>query len=128
MTKPLVLIIEDDKKLADIFSLALQAEFQVEVAEDGETALTQLSNLTPTLVVLDMHLPRVSGNTILAHIRRDERLTHTPVMLATADAQLADELREKADLVLLKPISVNQLRELAMRLRPPDIVLDESNL
>lgn len=128
MTKPLVLIIEDDKKLADIFSLALQAEFQVEVAEDGQTALTQLSILTPTLVVLDMHLPYVSGNTILAHIRGDERLTHTRVMLATADAQLADELREKADLVLLKPISVNQLRELAMRLRPPDIVLDESNL
>jgi two-component system cell cycle response regulator DivK len=86
MTKPLVLIIEDEKNLADIFSLALQSEFQVEVAEDGETALAQLSILTPTLVVLDMHLPHVSGHTILAHIRADERLSHTRVMLATADA------------------------------------------
>jgi CheY-like chemotaxis protein len=126
MSKPLVFIIEDDKKLAEIFSLTLQAEFQVEVAEDGETALAQLSTLTPALVVLDLHLPRVSGHTILAYIRADERLAHTRVMLATADVRLADELREEADLVLLKPISVNQLRELAMRLRPPDVVLDES--
>jgi hypothetical protein len=37
-------------------------------------------------------------------------------MLATADAMLADQIKEEADLILLKPISVSQLRELAARL------------
>ncbi|HEX9923453.1 MAG TPA: response regulator [Anaerolineae bacterium] len=123
MTKPLALIIEDDSRLAEIFSLTLQQEFQVEVIEDGETALARLAILTPALVVLDLHLPHISGKTILARIREDERLITTRVMLATADAQLADQLRDNADLVLLKPISVNQLYDLAMRLRPPDIML-----
>jgi hypothetical protein len=44
-------------------------------------------------------------------------------MLTTADAQLADQLRDNVDLVLLKPISVNQLHDLALRLRPPDTML-----
>ena len=123
MIKPLALIIEDDSRLAEIFSLTLQQEFQVEVIGDGETALARLADLTPALVVLDLHLPHISGRTILARIRDDERLAMTRVMLATADARLADELRDKVDLVLLKPISINQLYDLAMRLRPPDTML-----
>jgi CheY-like chemotaxis protein len=123
MTKPLALIIEDDSRLTEIFSLTLQGEFQVEVIEDGETALARLATLTPALVVLDLHLPHVSGRTILAHIRDHERLNATRVMLTTADAQLADQLRDNVDLVLLKPISVNQLHDLALRLRPPDTML-----
>jgi CheY-like chemotaxis protein len=123
MTKPLALIVEDDKKLADIFFLALQTEFQVKVVEDGEAALAQLSISIPALLILDLHLPRISGQFILAHIRSDKRLADTRVILATADAQLAEQLQEKADLVLLKPISVSQLRDLAMRLRPPDTMI-----
>ncbi|MBI1879627.1 MAG: response regulator transcription factor [Chloroflexi bacterium] len=124
MTKPLALIIEDDKKLADVFSLTLQKEFDIEVVGDGKIALTRLANLIPALVVLDLHLPQASGEIILRQIRADKRLTETRVMLTTADAQMADVLREEVDLVLLKPISVNQLHDLAMRLRPPDTVID----
>jgi two-component system response regulator RegX3 len=124
MTKPLALIIEDESSLAEIFSLTLQTEYQVEVVTDGETALARLVTLTPALVMLDLHLPRVSGQTILSRIRADERLSETRVILATADAQLAEQLSDKADLVLLKPISIKQLYDLAMRLRPPDTMTD----
>ena len=123
MTNSLALIIEDDEFLAEIFSLTLQeAEFEIEIIRDGRAALTRLEALTPALVVLDLHLPYVSGMDILHQIRADQRLAETRVMLATADAIMAESLREDADLVLLKPISTNQLRELAKRLHPPDIV------
>jgi CheY-like chemotaxis protein len=124
MIKPLALIIEDDKRLAEIFSLALQKEFEIEVIEEGHRALARLAELTPALVLLDLHLPNISGKKILRQIRSDERLNGTRIMLATADAVMAELLREEADLVLLKPISVHQLRELAMRLRPPDSLMD----
>ena len=123
MTNSLALIIEDDEFLAEIFSLTLQeAEFEIEIIRDGRAALTRLATLTPALVVLDLHLPHVSGVDILHQIRADERLAETRVMLATADAIMAENLREDADLVLLKPISTNQLRELAKRLHPPDVI------
>jgi CheY-like chemotaxis protein len=77
-----------------------------------------LANLTPALVVLDLHLPHVSGKTLLRQIRADERLRETRVILTTADALMAAHLDEEADVVLLKPVSVTQLRDLATRLRP----------
>lgn len=84
--------------------------------------MTRLAVISPALVVLDLHLPSFSGIDILRHIRADERLAETRVILATADAIMADSLREESDLVLLKPISVTQLRDLAIRLRPLDLM------
>jgi two-component system cell cycle response regulator DivK len=123
MANPLALIIEDDPKLATIFARALQmAEFDPEIAQDGKVALSRLAVTIPAVVVLDLHLPYVSGLEILRQIRADERLNQTHVILATADALMAENLRQEADLVLLKPISFSQLRDLASRLRPPDII------
>jgi two-component system, cell cycle response regulator DivK len=125
MSNPLALIIEDDENLADIFSLALRrAQFEVEIVQEGDKALTRLTEIVPAVVVLDLHLPHVSGETILHQLRADQRLAGTRVILATADAFLAGELREEADLVLLKPISPGQLRELASRLRPSNTAED----
>jgi DNA-binding response OmpR family regulator len=118
MTSPTALIIEHDKKLAKIFSFALQrVNFTTEIIEDGQTALARLNDTTPALIVLDLHLPQVSGKTILRRIRNSQRLANTRVMLATADARMADSVRNEADLVLLKPISVNLLRHLAVQLQ-----------
>ena len=123
MTQPLALIIEDDEKLAAIFAEALKrAEFEIEIAQDGKVALAKLSDLIPDLVVLDLHLPEVSGKDILYRIRGDSRLAETRIMITTADPALADGLREDADLALVKPISFSQLYSLASRLRPPDII------
>ncbi len=119
MTKPFALIIEDDERLSDIFTFALQAAgFETETIHDGKMAQDRLADTTPAMVVLDLHLPHVSGEALLRQIRADERLAKTRVLLATADALMAAHLRQDADLVLLKPISINQLRDLATRLHP----------
>jgi DNA-binding response OmpR family regulator len=121
--KPLALIIEDNPHLADIFAIALQqAEFRTEIARDGNQARDQLATISPHLVLLDLHLPYVSGKDILSYIRNDPRLAEIHVIVATADANQAELLYRDADLVLLKPISLQQLRDLAARLRPPDII------
>ena len=95
MTAPLALIIEDEEVLAEIYTVALQmAGFETEVVGDGQQALTRLAEIVPTLVILDLHLPRVSGAEILHHIRGDERLSNTKVILATAQDRLADSSRQ----------------------------------
>ena len=125
MTNPLALVVEDDNKQATIFAQALNmAQFDTEVVYDGKVALDRLKEIAPALVILDLHLPNYTGDYILKEIRSDERLTKTRIILATADPLMAEPLREDSDLVLLKPISFNQLRDLAIRLRPPDTVLD----
>jgi DNA-binding response OmpR family regulator len=119
MSNPLALIIEDDPDAATIFSEALQAAgFETEIVRTGDKALKRLAVTTPDAVVLDLHLPHVSGTDILRQIRADARLAKTRIIIATADPRLAELLRGQADLVFLKPISFSQLRDLAARLRP----------
>jgi DNA-binding response OmpR family regulator len=120
MTAPLALIIEDDPDIADVFSTALQmAGYATETIEDGRLAMEQLNTLLPALVVLDLNLPHVTGESILHYIRAQARLTKTRVIIATAQDRAAEFLHQEADMVLIKPISTNQLMEFATRLKPP---------
>ncbi|MBM2850784.1 MAG: Response regulatory protein, partial [Anaerolineales bacterium] len=64
------------------------------------------------------HLPFVTGAEILRRMRADRRLDQTRVIMTTGDAQTAEALRNDVDLALVKPVSEEQLRELAARLRP----------
>lgn len=117
--KPLAIIVEDDPEQNEIFSQALSlANYQVKSCVDGQGASKYLGKMIPTLVVLDLNLPHVSGRVILAQIRKDPRLAQTRVILATANPREAEGLREQSDLVLIKPISFSQLKLLAERLHP----------
>ena len=115
------LVIEDEIPLAGIFAKALQfAGFHTGELYDGQEALDWLKNTEdiPALILIDFHLPLVSGKEILRFIRSDERFAKTRVIMATSDsAAMIGEVEKKADLVLLKPISYSQLRDLASRFR-----------
>jgi CheY-like chemotaxis protein len=118
MTKPLALIVEDDEHLSRIFAKSLSGDFETEIASDGVTALMRLAQIKPTIVILDLNLPALGGKDILADIRSNPDLDGTRVILCTADARQADALQEQADIVMLKPVSPLQLREIAARFRP----------
>jgi CheY-like chemotaxis protein len=117
MTKPIAFIIEDDPQLSQIFTLTLSELFETEAITDGTQALARLADVAPKLIVLDINLPGASGAQILDSIRADPRFDLTRVILATANPRQADELRDKADIVLLKPVSIAQLRDFAERMK-----------
>lgn len=122
MDNPFALIIEDDTKLATIFSHALQqAEFETEIALNGGIALERLTAIIPTVVLLDLHLPYASGIDILQYIRANQRLAKTRVIVVTADLFRAKALQDEVDSVLLKPISFIRLYNLAVELRTANI-------
>lgn len=114
---PMAFIIEDDLELSDIFAQALgSAAFETAVLLDGRQAEHRLTFSVPDLIVLDLHLPEKSGLDLLREIRADSRFKDTRIIVATADARAAELARDQADLVILKPVSFRQLRELAKRI------------
>lgn len=117
MNRPLALIVEDDPQLSRIFTITLSESFEVEAITDGAQALARLAEIVPHLIILDLNLPGASGAQILHAVRADSRFDTTRVILATANARHAAELQDKADIVLLKPVSPSQLRDLAERLK-----------
>jgi two-component system, cell cycle response regulator DivK len=118
MSKNLALVIEDDTDLSEIFSQALQAAgFEVETIQDGTTAQERLKETIPNVIVLDMHLPHVDGATLLKQIRADERLSKARIIIATADSAQAEFYRSMATIVMIKPITFSQLRDISTRLK-----------
>jgi two-component system cell cycle response regulator DivK len=117
----LALIIEDDEDLASIFAEALRGVgFDVELVADGRAAQDRLLNgVTPFLILLDMHLPHISGADLLTNIvKKDARFAKTVVIITTADARMGEAYTEEVDFVMIKPISFVQLRDLTSRLKP----------
>ena len=111
------MIIEDDEDLSEIFGQALTAAgYTVEIIRDGQIAQDRIKQVVPKVITLDMHIPHIPGNVLLKQIRADERLAKTRVVVTTADAQMAESMRPSADLVLVKPITFSQLRDLTARL------------
>ena len=121
MTPPLALIIEDDPKLSTIYdTVATQAGYETEIIRRGDEALKRLSFVSPSLILLDIHLPYVSGIELLKVIRATETLAKTPVIVLTADLYLADSLENQADYVIIKSYGVSRLRELVAKLANAD--------
>ena len=116
----LALIIEDDEDLASIFAEAMRGVgYEVEHIADGKLAQERLKNGNiPFIILLDMHLPHVSGGDLLAEIKQNENYSTTTLVITTADARMGDLYRDQADFVLVKPISFVQLRDLTSRLKP----------
>ncbi len=114
---PLALVIEDDPKLSTIYDTVVkQAGYDTEIILRGDEALKRLSLVSPSLILLDIHLPYVSGDELLKVIRTTEALAKTPVIVLTADIYLAESLEDQADYVIVKSFGVSRLRELVAQL------------
>jgi DNA-binding response OmpR family regulator len=123
MSKMNAWVIEDDHLSGDIFSLALrEAHYEAFVVRDGAEAMERLTQVAqsaaphPDLIILDIHLPGVSGERILEYIRSSPNLAQTKVVILTADPVAVETLSDQSDLALIKPVGFNQLKELAARL------------
>jgi DNA-binding response OmpR family regulator len=117
MALKLAMVVEDDPGVGGVYVEALkQAGFEAELFTNGRTALARLAVAVPDLVLLDLNLPVVSGETILQAIRADERLAGTRIIVTTGESHRAQEMQSRADLVLVKPVSANQLSDLAARI------------
>ncbi|MHB8910306.1 MAG: response regulator [Syntrophales bacterium] len=106
-----LLIVEDEKSLADIIRKGLEEEgYAVDVAYDGEEGLFMAEHEPSDLIILDIMLPLIDGITILKRIRK--RGIRTPVLLLTARDAVTDKvagLDSGADDYLTKPFSFEEL-------------------
>ena len=117
--KTLALIVEDDISLINIFSTCVKrAGFESVLADDGGKALDALTELVPDLFILDLHIPVYPGDKVLEFIKSDSRFDKSRIIIASADARMADQLRSQVDFTIDKPVSPRQLTKLVERLAP----------
>ena len=129
MSKPVVLIVEDEAPLVMLLRYNLEKEgFQVCEAADGEEALVQIAERKPDVVLLDWMLPLVSGIEVCRRIRRSPETRALPVIMLTARGEESDRVRgldSGADDYVVKPFSpselVARLRAVIRRAQPSTV-------
>lgn len=109
-----ILIVEDETAIAELISINLRHDgHEVRLAADAASALCQVDNALPDLVILDWMLPGESGVSLLKRWRQDQRTRALPIIMLTARAQEQDKVQgldNGADDYLTKPFSTNELR------------------
>lgn len=90
-----VLYVEDDRINALLFEEALRslAQIQLSVAEDAPEALTAVKEVPPDVLVIDGHLPSMSGHALLAQIKRMPHMQDVPAFMCSADNLPEDKQR-----------------------------------
>lgn len=115
MPKAQILIVEDDRSLAEVLEYNLrQNGYQTLVANDGQDGLRQARLRSPDLIVLDLMLPMVDGLEICRRLRADPVTRNILVLMLTAKSEETDEVvgfSVGTDDYVAKPFSVKVLLE-----------------
>jgi CheY-like chemotaxis protein len=83
---PLILIVDDDVSLQDVLQVTLEDEgYAVVAASDGRTALALVEQQAPSLVLLDLMMPRMNGIAFVAELERRGLRPHIAVLVVSAD-------------------------------------------
>lgn len=119
MTNGTVLVIEDDRDIREIVMETLADEgYGTMAAANGREALDQLRSggPLPGVILLDIMMPIMDGRTFRAKQLEDPELAKIPVVVMTADADVATIAAElQASLHLKKPVSLEQLFAVARK-------------
>ena len=108
-----IMIVEDDEDIAESIRYNLEREaFRVRVAVTGEDALNLILDGPPSLVLLDLNLPQMSGFEICRRLRAESATANIPILMLTARTDETDKvlgLNMGADDYITKPFSMREL-------------------
>jgi len=112
-----VFIIEDNEKNMKLFNAVLKAIPNIETVEEthGTRAFELLKSSDPDLIILDIHLPGMSGIDICNELRKINKFKDVPIIAVTSFAMKGDKeriLEAGFNDYISKPININEFREI----------------
>ena len=114
---PRVLVVDDDPLIHQLLRGELEAEgFEVLLASDGIEALQLARAYRPSAVILDLHLPRLDGWSVLSELKSDSTLASIPVVLLSVEEHRARGFSLGAVEYLVKPVEPQRLVSVVGRL------------
>lgn len=141
MTEKTILLVDDnpdDRELALLAFEAIGIVNQVKVARDGIEALDYLLNSSngedpqqrlPSLILLDLKLPKVDGLEVLRRLRRHESTKHLPVVVlttSTEDQDLVESYKLGCNSYIRKPVDFDEFQEVVRQLGMYWLLLNQS--
>lgn len=108
-----ILIVDDDPQIRGVLKRFFKLKgYQIHLACDGEEALEKIETESPHLVILDLGLPKLSGEEVCKQVRANERTQSLPIIMLTGKCGDADRIVGRvigADHYFTKPCNITQL-------------------
>ncbi len=117
--RPLLAIAEDDEEIRDYLVQELSSDFDIKAFTDGRQAFAEIMRSVPDLVLSDVMMPDMDGNTLCMSMRSNLATSHVPVVMLTAMSMDEDRLRgltTGADAYIVKPFNMDILRQTIVNL------------
>ena len=114
-----IIIVEDDAEIRSFLESELSHDYDVTACENGKAGLSEVFKMIPDLVISDVMMPEMDGNTMCSKIKSSPTTSHIPVILLTAKSRDEDRLEgleTGADAYLLKPFNMDILRRTIINL------------
>ena len=111
--EPLLLLVEDNMDMHRYLTEIFDESYRILHATDGSEGLQQATELVPDLIVSDLMMPVMDGQQLLKKVRQNEKTSHIPFIMLTANQQeqaKLDGLQAGADDYLTKPFSVEEIK------------------
>jgi len=109
---PKVLIVEDNVDLRTYVADLLSSDYEVHMAADGEEGIARVRQISPSLVISDVMMPKKDGYQLTKEVREDPATRHIPIILLTARADIGmkiEGLLQGANDYLTKPFNSKEL-------------------
>ena len=108
-----IVVAEDDDEIRDYLESELGADYDVVSCRNGREALAEVHKVRPDLVLTDVMMPEMDGNTLCVTLKTNPQTSHLPVVLLTArnrDEDHLEGLETGADAYVVKPFNLEILR------------------
>lgn len=110
--KPVLLVVEDHADLNEFICTFFEDDFQCISAFDGEEALEKMAQQIPDILISDLMMPNMDGNTFIQNLKKNEEYGHIPIVVLSAKSQTesrVDLYKIGADNYLMKPFDIAEL-------------------
>ncbi|MBO7044881.1 MAG: helix-turn-helix domain-containing protein [Prevotella sp.] len=114
-----IVIAEDDDEIRDYLDSELSKDYDVRICVNGREALAEVLHVRPDLVLSDVMMPEMDGNTLCSKIKSNPSTNYIPVILLTAknrDEDKLEGLETGADAYVVKPFNMDILRRTIINL------------
>ncbi|KEO92109.1 hypothetical protein EH31_05425 [Erythrobacter longus] len=119
-SKPLAVIIDDEPSAAQLLlRMATQAGYATLLASNGQEGLDLVRQHRPTIILLDIAMPKVDGWGVLDALRKDEELASTPVVVVSVSDDRNKTIEAGASDHLIKPISRSEISDVLSQYSKP---------
>ena len=113
VTKPLLLIVEDNVDMRTILKVELKANYKIIEAEDGVKAFEKVHSKSPDLIITDIMMPKMNGIELCRALKTNIESSHIPIIILSAKSELEDQILGidlGADAYITKPFNMDLLK------------------